>query len=299
MRHPLKVWRDPADNLSPLRIIALACLFAPLLKALYDANDILNGARPINDLIHRAGFWAIIFLLVTVSVSPLRRIARFNQLLDVRRMLGVGAFTYAFAHILLFTADKMFSLTMVVGEILFRVYLTIGFAALLGLTALAATSTDGMVRRLGVKRWQRLHQAVYLIAILALIHFFQQNKADVSVPTIAAGLFGWLIGYRLLVKFRNTRAEPPSWMLLALTVAMTVLTFICEAIGIGIVFHVSPMRVLQSAFDFEWDMIRPGWYVLAAGLCVVALDLVRARFAKPRRAASAPKATLAAQKRAG
>ncbi|HTS39877.1 MAG TPA: ferric reductase-like transmembrane domain-containing protein [Xanthobacteraceae bacterium] len=299
MRHPLKVWRDPANNLSLLRIIALACLLAPLLKALYDAHEILNGARPINDLIHRAGFWAIVFLLVTVSVSPLRRIARFNQLLDVRRMLGVGTFTYAFAHILLFAADKMFSLTMVVGEILFRVYLTIGFVALLGLTALAATSTDGMVRWLGVKRWQRLHQAVYLIAILALIHFFQQNKADVSVPTIAAGLFGWLIGYRLLVKFRNTRAEPPSWMLLALTLVMTVLTFICEAIGIAIVFHVSPMRVLQSAFDFEWDMIRPGWYVLAVGLGVVLLDLVRARFAKPRRVTGAPKATLATQKRAG
>jgi sulfoxide reductase heme-binding subunit YedZ len=296
MRHPLKVWRDPANRLSPLRIITLACLIAPFIKALVDADDIIHSARPIDNLIHRAGYWTIIFLLVALAVTPLRRIARFNQLVDVRRMIGVGAFFYAATHILLFTADQMFDLTKVASEIIFRIYLTIGFVALLGLTALAVTSTDGMVRRLGVKRWQTLHQAVYAIAGLALIHFFQQNKADVWVPTFAAGLFGWLIGYRLLVKWRKSRDEPPAWMLFALTVTMSALTFICESVGIGIVFKVSPLRVLQTSFDFDFDMIRPGWLVLGAGLCVVVLDLVRARFAKPRRASRPAKVTVAAGK---
>ena len=208
-------------------------------------------------------------------------------------MIGVGAFVYAAAHILLFVADQMFDLTKVASEIILRIYLTIGFIALLGLTALAVTSTDGMVRRLGVKRWQLLHQTVYVIAALALIHFFQQNKADVSVPTFAAGLFGWMIGYRLLVKWRKSRDEPPAWMLLALTVTISALTFICEAVGIGIVFRVSPLRVLQTSFDFDFDMIRPGWLVLGTGLCVVVLDLVRARFAKPRRTSRPAKTSLA------
>ncbi|HYM35186.1 MAG TPA: protein-methionine-sulfoxide reductase heme-binding subunit MsrQ [Steroidobacteraceae bacterium] len=296
MRHPLKVWRDPANRLSPLRIITLACLIAPFIKALVDADDIIHSARPIDNLIHRAGYWTIIFLLVALAVTPLRRIAQFNQLVDVRRMIGVGAFFYAATHILLFTADQMFDLTKVASEIIFRIYLTIGFVALLGLTALAVTSTDGMVRRLGVKRWQTLHQAVYVIAGLALIHFFQQNKADVWVPTFAAGLFGWLIGYRLLVKWRKSRDEPPAWMLFALTVTMSALTFICESVGIGIVFKVSPLRVLQTSFDFDFDMIRPGWLVLGAGLCVVVLDLVRARFAKRRRASRPAKVTVAAGK---
>ena len=181
-------------------------------------------------------------------------------------------------------------------EIIFRVYLIIGFTALLGLTALAATSTDGMVRRLGVKRWQRLHQLVYLIAILALIHFFQQNKSDVWVPTFAAGLFGWMIGYRLLVKYRNTRGEPPTWMLFALTVAISALTFICEAIGIALAFNVSPLRVLQTSLTPDLDMIGPGWLVFGAGLCVVLLDFLRARFAKPRRPVRAARTTLAAGK---
>src|SRR5262249_17910802 len=150
MRHPLKIWRDSADRLSVLRILTLVCLAAPLVKAFINADDILNGARPIDNLIHRAGFWTIIFLLAALAVTPLRRIARFNLLLDVRRMIGVGAFFYAAAHISLFIIDQKFSLTKVATEIAFRVYLTIGFVALIGITSLAATSTDGMVRRLGV-----------------------------------------------------------------------------------------------------------------------------------------------------
>jgi hypothetical protein len=103
------------------------------------------------------------------------------------------------------------------------------------------------------------------------------------VPTFVAGLFGWMIGYRLLIKFRNTRAEPPTWMLLALSVVVSALTFIAEAVGIGIVFNVSPLRVLQTAFDFDdLSMIRPGWLVLGAGLMVVAVDLIAARFRKRR-----------------
>jgi methionine sulfoxide reductase heme-binding subunit len=97
-------------------------------------------------------------------------------------------------------------------------------------------------------------------------------------------LFGWLIGYRLLVWWRKTGSELPTSMLLALTCMIAALTFIAEAIALGIQANVSPLRVLQTAFDFDFDMIRPGWLVLGAGLMVVALDFVCARFAKPRRA---------------
>jgi sulfoxide reductase heme-binding subunit YedZ len=296
MRHPLKVWRDTANRLSPLRIAALVLLIAPAAKAIYDFEAIVYGARPLDNLVHRTGFWAIIFLLVALSITPLRRIARFHRLIDIRRMIGVGAFVYASAHILLFVADLTFDLKRVATEIIFHVYLTIGFVALLGLTALAMTSTDGMVRRLGVKRWQRLHQAIYMIAGLALIHFFQQNKADVSVPTFAAGLFGLMIGYRLLVAVRKRRDEPPTWMLLALVIGISALTFICEAIGLGIVYNVSPWRVLQTSLDIDYDMIAPGWQVFAVGLMVVLLDFVRARSAKLRSSAEPGRPRLAAGK---
>jgi sulfoxide reductase heme-binding subunit YedZ len=285
---PWQVWRDSAGRLSPLRIAALVFLCVPVAVAIYDFNTEGFGARPLNNVIHRAGYWALVFLMTSLAITPLRRIARFNLLVDVRRMIGVGAFVYAATHISLYVADQMFDLWKVVSEIALRLYLTIGFTALLGLTALAITSTDGMVRRLGGKKWQNLHNIIYGIGVLALIHYFQQTKADVSVPTFVAGLFAWMLGYRLLLKLRKTRDEPPAWVLLALSVVVAVLVFIAEAIGIGIVFNVSPLRVLGTAFDFDdLSMIRPGWLVLGAGLVVVAIDLVRARFGRRRTRARA------------
>jgi sulfoxide reductase heme-binding subunit YedZ len=281
---PWEIWRDRRGRLSPLRIGTLVLLLLPLAKALFDAGDIVHGARPLNELIHRAGFWALVFLGVTLAVTPFRRIARYGNLVDVRRMLGVAAFCYIAAHLALFIADQGYDLGKVVHEISHRVYLIIGATAWLGLAALAATSTDGMVRRLGGLRWRRLHQAIYAIALLGLIHYFQQTKADITVPTFAAGLFTWLIAYRLLSWWQDTN-ELSSLSLLMLAVTVSILTFAGEAIGIGIAFHVSPLRVLDTAFDFDVG-IRPGWQVLAAGLGVVAVDVVRARWnrrpARPR-----------------
>ena len=125
-------------------------------------------------------------------------------------------------------------------------------------------------------RWRRLHQIVYGIALLALIHYFQQTKADVTVPAFAASLFLWLIAYRLVAWWQDA-SELSTLTLLVLSVSVSLLTFIGEAVGIGIAFHVSPMRVLDVACDFEVG-IRPGWQVLGAGLAVVALDFVRARW---------------------
>jgi len=272
---PWQLWRDRRGRLSWLRIAVLALLLFPLAKALAEAGAIAHGARPINDLIHRAGFWTLIFLGVTLSVTPFRSVARFGALADVRRLIGVGTFCYAAAHLSLFFADQGYDPGKFVHEITHRWYLIVGFTAWLGLATLAVTSTDGMTRRLGPLHWRRLHQVVYAIALLALIHYFQQTKADVTVPAFAAGLFGWLILYRVLAWWQDTR-ELSTLNLLALTVVASMLTFAGEAVGIGIAFHVSPLRVLDTVFDFDIG-IRPGWEVLAAGLAVVLVDVVRAR----------------------
>lgn len=273
--HSWQLWRDRRGRVSILRLVTLALLLTPLAKAVFQAGEIAHGARPLNELIHRAGFWALVFLGVTLAITPFRRIMRYGNLIDVRRMLGVGTFCYIAAHLALFFADQSYSLAKVFHEITHRVYLIIGAIAWLGLAALAATSTDGMVRRLGGLRWRRLHQAIYAIALLGLIHYFQQTKADVTVPTFAASLFLWLIGYRVLAWWQDT-SELSTLNLLGLTIAVSLLTFAGEAVGIGIAFHISPLRVLETAFDFEVG-IRPGWQVLAAGLVVVAIDAVIAR----------------------
>jgi len=270
------LWRDRRGRVSALRVVALALLLFPIAKALYDAPEIVQGARPLNDVIHRTGFWTLVFLAVTLAITPLRAIGRYGQLVDIRRMLGVGTFCYAAAHVVLYVADQSYDLAKVAHEITHRVYLIVGMIALLGLAALAITSTDGMIRRLGPLRWRRMHQAIYVIALLAIIHYFQQTKADVTVPVFVASLFGWLIGYRVLAWWEG-RTELSTLSLLALTVAVSLLTFVGEAVGIGLAFGVSPWRVLDTVFDFDAG-IRPGWQVLAAGLAVVLLDVVRARW---------------------
>src|SRR5215470_6006435 len=281
MLRKLQVWRDRRGKLSWLRVAALAFLLLPVAIALWNADAIVHGARPLNDVIHRAGFWMLMFILTTLAITPLRRMTRVGQLIDVRRMLGVGAFVYGIAHISLYTADQMYDLVKVASEIVQRVYLTIGFTALIGLATLAATSTDAMVRRLGALRWQRLHYAVYGIGALALIHYFQQTKADVSVPTFTAGVFAWLL---------KVRGELSTPALVGLSLTVAALIFIAEAIGIAIVFNAPPLLVLQANLDFDvpLDMIRPGWLVLAAGLAVAALNFVCARLVKPRRTRPAP-----------
>jgi sulfoxide reductase heme-binding subunit YedZ len=267
--------------LSPLRIVTLAILLFPVSKALVEASAIAHGARPINELIHRAGFWALVFLGLALAVTPFRRILRYGQLIDVRRMIGVAAFCYIAAHLALFFADQSYSVVKFFTEIVSRVYLIVGIVAWLGLAVLAATSTDAMVRRLGGVTWRRLHQIVYVIALLALIHYFQQTKADVTVPIFVAALFGWLLTYRLVAWWLG-RPELSTLELLILSVAVAAITLVGEAVGIGIAFHVSPLRVLETVFDFDVG-IRPGWQVLAAGLCVAALDFIRSRRKKQER----------------
>jgi sulfoxide reductase heme-binding subunit YedZ len=281
-KRPWQVWRDRRGRVSALRLVTLAVLLIPIGKALFDASLIAHSARPINEMIHRAGFWALVFLGVALAVTPFRRVLRYGQLIDVRRMIGVGAFAYIAAHLTLFFADQGYSVVKFFTEIFSRVYLIIGIVAWLGLAALAATSTDAMVRRLGGMKWRRLHQIVYVISLLALIHYFQQTKADVTVPIFAASLFGWLLLYRLVVWWRDV-PELSTLELLALTIAVSVLSFVGEAVGIAIAFHVSPLVLLETVFDFDVG-IRPGWEVLAAGLCVVVVDLIRSRAGKGRRA---------------
>ena len=283
-----QLWRDRRGHISALRIAALAILLLPLIKAAMQASEIAHGARPLNELIHRAGFWALVFLGITLAVTPFRRILRYGNLTDIRRMLGVGTFCYIATHLALFFADQSYSVGKFVHEITHRVYLIVGAVAWIGLATLAATSTDGMVRRLGGMRWRRLHQIIYAIALLAIIHYFQQTKADVTVPTFAASLFLWLISYRVLAWWQGT-GELSTWSLISLAVAVSIVTFIGEAVGIAIAFHVSPMRVLDTIFDFDVG-VRPGWQVLAAGLAVVALDAVMRRWknrAAPPRAVAA------------
>ena len=268
----------------PSSVVTLAILVWPALLAAFDGARGQLGARTWNELIHRAGWWALVFLLASLAITPLRRAGRFGKLLDVRRMIGVASFAYAFAHLCLYVIDQKFDLLKVATEIAVRLYLTIGFVALLGLGALAATSTDAMVKRLGGMNWRRLHQIAYAITVLALVHFFQQTKADVTVPLLFTGLVVWLMGYRLLARWRGEGALTPVWLTL-LALGAAILTVVADFLTIVVQAAGAPISMLLPRYadpDFQFDPVRPGWWVLAAGLAVVVLDVVRGLTAPAR-----------------
>jgi sulfoxide reductase heme-binding subunit YedZ len=286
----LILWRDRRGRLSWLRVATLAMLLFPLALMTFDWARGALGGRPLNEVIHRTGWWALVFLLASLAVTPLRRSGHFTGLFDVRRMIGVGCFCYAALHILLYVVDLKLDLVKVAVEIVSRLYLTIGFVALIGLAALAVTSNDTMVKRLGGLRWRRLHQATYVVTLLALIHFFQQTKADVTVPTLYAGLFLWLIAYRLLAAWRGDGGLTPLW-LAGLAVVTAALVFLGEGIGLAIAFKQPVAALLPQYFATVTDLdlgFRPGWSVLIAGLVVAALELWRGSKPAPVIAAARP-----------
>ena len=156
------------------------------------------GADPVKTLEHECGKTALNFLLLTLAVTPVRTLFGLPQLLRLRRMLGLFAFFYAVVHFTVYLVlDLELNWSTLGSDIAKRPYITIGFTALLLLVPLAATSTNGMMRRLG-RRWTKLHRLVYVIAILGVWHFYWQVKRDVREPLVYAGILALLLLYRLV-----------------------------------------------------------------------------------------------------
>jgi sulfoxide reductase heme-binding subunit YedZ len=276
-------WRDRQGAFSPFKLAVLAALCLPALWLAWLAASHALGPRPLTEAIHQTGLWAIRILLVSLLVTPLRQMLRQPRVMLVRRMVGVAAMAYALAHLLLYTADMGFDLGKVVSEIVLRFYLTIGFIALAGLVALGVTSTDGWVKRMGGRRWQQLHRIAYGIAVLGLVHFVLQTKLDVTEAVLTAGLFLWLMGYRLLAP---KGAAPPLWRQVLLVPLAAAGTALLEAGWYGLGTGAPFWPVLQANLDVEFGL-RPALWVgiVAAGMVVVgALGRWRQSRQPPRRA---------------
>ncbi|MCJ2045690.1 sulfoxide reductase heme-binding subunit YedZ [Methylobacterium sp. J-078] len=276
-------WRDRAGRVSGLKLATFLFALAPglWLAGAYAADAL--GAKPITALLHGTGEWAVRFLMLSLAVTPLRRIAHAPKLILVRRMLGLTVLAYGLIHLMLYVVDQNFVLTKVVTEILSRIYLTIGFVALLGLVVLGVTSTDGMIRRLG-KAWPRLHKTVYVIAILGLIHYYLQAKIDVSDPVFWTGAFLLLMGHRVMQRL-GWPTNPLT--LLGLAVAAALVTALLEAAWYGVASGIPASLVLSANLDVP-DTVRPAWWVLALGLAVPILNAVRARMDKSGRGKAKP-----------
>ena len=271
-------WNDRAGRFSALKTATLVLVALPALWLLYRTLFIGLGARPLIEAIHKLGDWTVYFLLITLAITPARRLFDWNKLINVRRIVGLSALAYILVHFTLYIVDSRLDLGFVAREIVLRIYLAIGFTAILGLVALGVTSTDAMIKRMGGKAWNRLHALIYVIAPLAILHYYMQSKVDVTQPVLMSGFYFWLMGYRLMARFGYKQGLLP---LTILTVAAALLTALTEAAWYGLATGVGWQRVIQANLDFTYT-IRPAWWVFATGLAVTIVAEIRHRMGHVR-----------------
>ncbi len=268
-------WQERGGRTSAFKAGAFGLVLLPGLWILVEiaAHDL--GPRPVNEAIHQLGLWAVRLLMITLAITPLRRMFAWPRLATLRRLAGVASAVYLGLHLCAYVVDMGFDLPAVASEIVLRVYLTIGFAALAGLMVLAATSTDGMMRRLGGRRWQQLHRLVFPAAALGLIHYFMQSKLEVAEPTVVGGLYLWLIGHRLAYRALDRPPALPAWAGVLLAVAAASLTMLGEAIYFHRLAH-APIGLVLAANLSTVTGIRPGAWVLVISLTATLAGLARA-----------------------
>ncbi|MDX1252521.1 MAG: sulfoxide reductase heme-binding subunit YedZ [Gammaproteobacteria bacterium] len=187
--------------------VFVLCLL-PLAWLAWDAVNQQLGANPIEKISRRTGDWALRFLLITLAITPAWRLLNWNGLMRLRRMLGLFAFFYACLHFVNYLViDQFFDMDEIIKDVLKRKYITVGFISFLLLIPLAVTSTNKMMKRLGGKRWQRLHQLAYAITIGGVVHYLWLVKKDLREPLIYAALLALLLGYRWWLKQRQASSR--------------------------------------------------------------------------------------------
>ena len=187
-------------------LVFVICLI-PIFMLVWDGFHDALGANPIEKITHRTGDWSLRFLLFTLTITPLRKIFGWSQLIRLRRMFGLFAFFYVCIHFSIYIVfDHFFDVNEIAKDIVKRPYVTVGFTAFLLLIPLAITSTNKMMKRLG-KSWKQLHQLVYVIAVLGILHYLWLVKADVLQPVIHAIILLLLLGIRVWYQRRDASAR--------------------------------------------------------------------------------------------
>ena len=186
-----------APDIKFARLVLFANGLVPATLLAWDAYHGKLGANPIEFATRATGVLALVFLFVTLAVTPLRKLTGAHWLVKLRRQVGLYAFFYGCLHLLTYVwFDKFFGAREIVEDVWARPFITIGMASFLLLVPLAATSTNGMIKRLGGKRWAKLHKLTYLAAIGGVVHFYMGVKIDTTIPILFAVVLAVLLGYR-------------------------------------------------------------------------------------------------------
>jgi sulfoxide reductase heme-binding subunit YedZ len=275
-------WLDARGRFSTLRLSVLLALLAPGAVLLAMLADGALGAEPWKAATREAGSHAAHILLISLAVTPLRFVADWPKAATLRRMIGLGALGYVLLHLVLYAGHLAWDWLAVAAEIATRIYLTLGFAVLLGLAVLGWTSTDGWQARLG-RRWKRLHRWVYPLAAGAVLHAFLQSKARADSAVVLAGCYLWLMGWRLL----PGRWRAHGGALAGLAVVAAVATALVEYAWYSAATNLPASRILAANLDTAAGL-RPAQGILLAGLAVAALPWISRQAARVRRPQGSP-----------
>jgi len=184
------------------KLVILINGLVPLVLLLWDWYHKRLGANPLELVTRTTGMLALVFLIVSLAVTPLRRTTGLNWLIKFRRLLGLFAFFYGSLHLMTYVAfDRFFHLGTIPADVLKRPFIAIGMSAFFLMVPLAITSTDKMVKRLGGKRWALLHRVVYLSAVLAVVHYYMLVKSDTRLPITFGFVLALLLGFRILARY--------------------------------------------------------------------------------------------------
>jgi methionine sulfoxide reductase heme-binding subunit len=189
--------RTATPPIGPIKVVLFLVCLLPLAHLIQAWQADALGANPIEAITHATGDWTLRFLLITLAVTPLRKLTGLHWVVRLRRMLGLFCFFYASLHFTTYIwLDQFFDLQGIAKDVLKRPFITVGFAAFVLLIPLAITSNNFSIRRLGGKQWQSLHRSIYGIAILAILHFWWLVKKDISEPLLYASILAVLLGLR-------------------------------------------------------------------------------------------------------
>jgi methionine sulfoxide reductase heme-binding subunit len=263
-------WQDGKQGFSWLKAGTLALMFVPAISLIHDFAAGEFGPVPLGGLTYWSGVWATAFLLLALAITPAVTIFRWRRLIIVRRMVGVTALAYTIAHIIIYFALRFWDFAFIANEIVTRLSLIVATISTIGLTALGATSVDAAVRRMGAKRWQQLHNIVYVVTALALLHYLL-SPGLFPDQFLMSGLFFWLMVWRTLDR-RGNGASAVALALLA--VASGLFTAVLE-VGWIWAFRGYELSEIFSIYFTTILGIPPAWTILALGLLIAVAAFTR------------------------
>ncbi|HEY3639879.1 MAG TPA: ferric reductase-like transmembrane domain-containing protein [Xanthobacteraceae bacterium] len=256
-------WQDRQRRFSALKAAAFALMLVPAIRLAYQLGNGEFGIYPLwlGGLTYWSGVWATAILLMALAVTPALTILRWNGLIDVRRMIGVAALAYTIAHIIVYFALRFWNVAVIAKEMATSLSLIVATLSTLGLIALGLTSLDVAIARMGTKGWQRLHNAIYAIAALALLHVLV-SRGTYPEQYLLSGMFFWLMTWRVLDRHgHGTDAKA----LAILAVVSCLFTALLEVAWIWARRGYAPSETLGNNFTLVYG-IPPAWQILGLGL---------------------------------